>query len=105
METRKDYYKVLGVSRGADDEEIRRAYRKMSFQCHPDFFLDDSEKAARFREITEAYEILLDSEKRRRYDQADGVTVSAGANAARDDFFARLWRVTDNDKEGENEAS
>src|SRR5699024_5991354 len=64
----KDYYKILGVERDADEDEIKRAYRKLARKYHPDV---SNEKAAaeKFREVNEAYEVLKDPEKRAAYDQ------------------------------------
>ena len=68
MET-KDLYKVLGVSRGASQEEIRRSYRKLAREHHPDANRDDKGAEERFKEIQHAYEILSNPEKRRQYDE------------------------------------
>jgi molecular chaperone DnaJ len=68
MET-KDLYKVLGVSKGASQEEIRRSYRKLARKHHPDANRDDPKAEDRFKEIQHAYEILSDPEKRREYDE------------------------------------
>lgn len=65
----RDYYEVLGVDRNATQEEIKRAYRKLALQYHPDRNPNDKEAEARFKEIAEAYEVLSDPEKRRRYDR------------------------------------
>ena len=65
----KDYYKVLGVERNAGADEIKRVYRKLARQLHPDVNPDDKEAEARFKDINEAYEVLGDSEKRSKYDQ------------------------------------
>lgn len=65
----KDYYQILGVNRGADDREIKRAYRKLAKQYHPDTNPDNPEAEARFKEVSEAYEVLSDSEKRQMYDR------------------------------------
>jgi curved DNA-binding protein len=65
----KDYYKILGVSRDADEKEIKRAFRKLARQCHPDVNPDDAAAEGRFKEVNEAYEVLSDPEKRGKYDQ------------------------------------
>lgn len=67
--TKKDYYEVLGVRREADDEEIKKAYRKLAFEYHPDRNVGDAEAEARFKEAAEAYDVLRDADKRRRYDR------------------------------------
>jgi curved DNA-binding protein len=66
--TYKDYYEVLGVPRDADQDAIRRAYRKLARQYHPDLNAD-SDAEDRFKELGEAYEVLSDPEKRERYDR------------------------------------
>jgi len=65
----KDYYKILGVDRGADAKEIKKAYRKLARQYHPDVNPGDEGAEARFKEINEAHEVLGDAEKRKKYDQ------------------------------------
>jgi curved DNA-binding protein len=65
----KDYYKILGVDRKASAEEIKRAYRKLAMQVHPDRNPGDKRAEERFKEINEAYQVLSDSQKRSRYDQ------------------------------------
>ena len=67
MET-KDLYKILGVSKGASQEEIRKSYRKLARKYHPDANRDDPGAENRFKEIQHAYEILSNPEKRREYD-------------------------------------
>lgn len=64
-----DYYQVLGVPRGADEKEIKSAYRKLARKYHPDVNPGDKQSEAKFKEVSEAYEVLSDSEKRKLYDQ------------------------------------
>ena len=65
----RDYFKVLEVERGADADAIKRSFRRLARQYHPDVNPDDKDAEARFKEISEAYEVLSDPEKRRRYEQ------------------------------------
>jgi curved DNA-binding protein len=65
----QDYYKVLGVSRDASAEEIRKAYRKLAMKYHPDRNPDDKQAEERFKEINEAYQVLNDPQKRAHYDR------------------------------------
>ena len=74
----KDYYAILGVNKSADAEEIKRAYRKLARKYHPDMNPGDKQAEARFKEINEAYEVLSDADKRRKYDQ-----------------FGQYWRQAD----------
>ena len=69
MADKRDYYEVLGVSKGASDDEIKKAYRKMAKQYHPDLHPGDAEAEAKFKEVGEAYEVLSDAQKKSRYDQ------------------------------------
>src|SRR5436853_6779047 len=68
MAVKRDYYEVLGVGRGATGEELKRAYRKLALQFHPDRNPNDPQSEARFKEVNEAYEVLSDQSKRQRYD-------------------------------------
>ncbi len=65
----KDYYQILGVDRNADEKEIKKAYRRLARQYHPDMNPGDKAAEARFKEINEAHEVLSDPEKRRKYDE------------------------------------
>jgi curved DNA-binding protein len=100
----RDYFKVLGVERGADADAIKRSFRKLARQYHPDVNPDNKEAEARFKEISEAYEVLSDPEKRRRYEQfgqywsqmggggagPGGVDVDFGRYGSFDDFINDL---------------
>ena len=66
---KKDYYSVLGVSRKADDKEIKQAYRRLARKHHPDVNPGDKSAEAKFKELNEAYEVLSDKDKRQKYDQ------------------------------------
>jgi curved DNA-binding protein len=74
----KDYYSILGVSKSASADDIKRAFRKLARQYHPDVNPGDSNAEAKFKEISEAYEVLSDNDKRRKYDQ-----------------FGRYWQQAD----------
>lgn len=69
MATKRDYYEILGVATTADADDIKKAYRKLAMQHHPDRNPGDKSAEAKFREATEAYEVLSDNTKRQRYDQ------------------------------------
>ena len=66
---KRDYYEVLGLSRGADEKEIKKAYRKLALQYHPDKNQDDEDAAKMFSEVSEAFDVLTDKEKKPLYDQ------------------------------------
>lgn len=66
---KRDYYEVLGVSKNASEDEIKKAYRKLAIKYHPDRNPDDPEAEAKFKEAAEAYDVLHDPQKRQQYDQ------------------------------------
>jgi molecular chaperone DnaJ len=72
----RDYYSILGVGRDATTEEIKKAFRRLARATHPDANPDDAQAEARFREAAEAYEVLVDPERRRRYDRGDTIDLS-----------------------------
>ncbi|MDD4843966.1 MAG: molecular chaperone DnaJ [Anaerotignum sp.] len=69
MAEKRDYYEILGVSKDASDAELKKAYRKMAVKYHPDQNPDDKAAEEKFKEVSEAYEVLSDSQKRAQYDQ------------------------------------
>src|SRR5436305_3824539 len=72
MASRPDYYKLLGVGKNASDEEIKKAYRKLARQYHPDRNAGDKQAEERFKEISQAHDVLSDAEKRKAYDRGSG---------------------------------
>lgn len=97
---KRDYYEVLGVSKGASDDEIKKAYRKKAIQYHPDKNPGDKEAEEKFKEAAEAYEVLSNPEKRKRYDQFGhaGVGGSAagggfGGGMSMEDIFSQFGDI------------
>ena len=79
MSQKRDYYQVLGVSRDADQGTIKKAYRKLAKKYHPDTNTGNTKAEERFKEVTEAYDILSDAKKRKLYDQFGHEAFEAGA--------------------------
>lgn len=80
MAAKRDYYEVLGIGRNADEKEIKKAYRKLAKKYHPDTNSGDAKAEERFKEITEAYTILSDPEKKKLYDQFGHAAFDGGAD-------------------------
>jgi molecular chaperone DnaJ len=78
MTTKRDYYEILGVGRNASGEEIKRAYRKLAVKFHPDKNPDDAHAEEKFKELGEAYDVLMDAEKRAAYDRYGHAAFSQG---------------------------
>ncbi len=81
MAEKRDYYEVLGLSKGASEDEIKKAYRQKAKQYHPDLNPGDKEAEAKFKEASEAHEVLSDPQKRARYDQFGHAGVDPSYNA------------------------
>src|SRR5213593_2700196 len=85
---KRDYYEVLGVSRNATDEEIKKAFRKLAHQHHPDKNPGNRKAEERFKELAEAYQVLSDTERRTMYDRFGHAAFEHGAGPAGFDFGA-----------------
>jgi molecular chaperone DnaJ len=95
---KRDYYETLGVAKGASADEIKKAYRKLAMKYHPDRNQGDAEAEAKFKEAAEAYEILGDDDKRKRYDQFGHAGVDGMGHAGRgfnnmDDIFSAFGDI------------
>ncbi|HHB90645.1 MAG TPA: J domain-containing protein [Anaerolineae bacterium] len=90
----KDYYKILGVPRNATEKEIKKAYRKLARQYHPDANPNDPTAEEKFKEINEAYEVLSDPEKRKRYDQFGAQWKNFTSAGGRPEDFWQQWQAS-----------
>src|SRR6195256_3201153 len=83
MASKRDYYEVLGVERNTGVEDLKKAYRKLAVKYHPDKNPGDAAAEEKFKELGEAYEVLMDDNKRAAYDRYGHAAVSGAAGAAR----------------------
>ena len=81
---KQDYYEVLGIGKQADEKEIKRAYRKLAKKYHPDMNPGDKVAEQKFKEVTEAYNVLSDKEKKKLYDQFGFAAFDEAGNARAD---------------------
>ena len=98
MATKRDYYEVLGVSKNASEDEIKKAYKKMAIKYHPDRNPGDKEAEEKFKEAAEAYDVLRDPQKRARYDQfgpegVNGAGGFGGGGMNMDDIFSMFGDI------------
>ena len=80
LAAKRDYYEVLGIGKNADQPEIKKAYRKLAKKYHPDSNSGNAQAAERFKEITEAYNVLSDPEKKKLYDRFGHAAFDDGGN-------------------------
>src|SRR5678815_3304957 len=95
----KDYYATLGVARNATDAEIKKAFRKLARQYHPDVAKDKKQAEEKFKEINEANDVLSDPEKRRKYDELGANWQQAGAGYPPPGARRGGWRTTGGEDE------
>ncbi len=90
MSSKRDYYDVLGVGRSSSTDELKKAYRKLAIQCHPDKNPGDKKAEERFKELSEAYEVLSDPQKKQMYDQFGHAGLGGGAGAGFEGFSGSI---------------
>jgi molecular chaperone DnaJ len=96
MSQKRDYYEVLGVAKGADESEIKKAYRKLALKYHPDKNPDDASAEEKFKEAAEAYEVLSNAEKRAQYDRFGHAGMGQGGFGGgmnMDDIFSQFGDI------------
>ena len=99
-ESKRDYYEVLGVPRDADEDALKKAYRKLAKKYHPDANPGDKEAEAKFKEASEAYSVLSDPQKRQQYDQFGHAAFEQGGGGAGDSeasadlISAEIWEIS-----------
>src|SRR5215217_579790 len=97
--TKRDYYEILGVGKGSSSDEIKKAYRKVAMQYHPDRNPGDKSAEEKFKEAAEAYEILSDQDKRAQYDRYGHAGVSSNGrgghpgNMNMEDIFSQFGDI------------
>src|SRR6266487_729350 len=91
MRFERDYYGLMGLDPDATEEEIRKAYRRLALQWHPDRNPDNPQAADRFKEISEAYAVLIDPAKRHTYDRARAAGATHEFRPNREDLFRDLF--------------
>ena len=91
----KDLYDIIGVSKQASQDEIKKAYRKLALKYHPDKNPDDQEAEKKFKEAAEAYAVLSDEQKRSRYDQFGHAGVGMGDSPGQGGFSGCLLYTSD----------
>ncbi len=89
----KNYYAVLGLTKGASPQDIKRAHRNLSIDYHPDLNPDDDTAADKFREVNEAYKVLSDAQQRKIYDNRSGLDLLRGVSSAVHEFWAQTFHV------------
>ncbi|MBR4283661.1 MAG: DnaJ domain-containing protein, partial [Anaerotignum sp.] len=95
MASKRDYYEVLGVNKGATEAELKKAYRKMAMKYHPDQNQGDKEAEEKFKEVNEAYEVLSDAQKRAQYDQFGHAAFEQGGMGGGGGFYGQGFDMGD----------
>jgi len=103
---KRDFYEILGVSKSASSDEIKKAYRKVAMQYHPDRNPNDKEAEEKFKEAAEAYEVLSDADKKAKYDRyghaafGPGTGGGTGGYSNMDDIFSQFGDIFGDDMFG-----
>src|SRR6187431_206319 len=104
MSAKRDYYEILGVNKSSSGDEIKKAYRKVAIQFHPDKNPDNKEAEEKFKEAAEAYEVLSDADKRAKYDRFGHSAFAPGSggfsgstNVNMEDIFSQFGDIFGDD--------